>query len=134
MMSPIATRTRSHGPKAGARASAGPRANGPPIVSSETPAEPAAWASIGSLMATFTTDFLGCKVSQTDVREIRERLVADGHAEVQDAPDVAVVNTCCVTHEAVRKTRQAVPTVRAGVVASRAGMPAQERSARKYGT
>jgi threonylcarbamoyladenosine tRNA methylthiotransferase MtaB len=81
--------------------------SGLPTVSSGTRAGPRGWASIGSLMATFTTGFLGCKVSQTDVREIRERLVADGHMEVQDAPDVAVVNTCCVTHEAVRKSRQA---------------------------
>ena len=58
-------------------------------------------------MATFTVDFLGCKVSQTDVQEIRERLVADGHVESGDAADMAVVNTCCVTHEAVRKSRQA---------------------------
>ena len=58
-------------------------------------------------MATFTVDFLGCKVSQTDIQEIRERLVADGHVEAGDAADVAVVNTCCVTHEAVRKSRQA---------------------------
>jgi threonylcarbamoyladenosine tRNA methylthiotransferase MtaB len=58
-------------------------------------------------MATFTVDFLGCKVSQTDVQEIRERLVADGHLESHDSADVVVVNTCCVTHEAVRKSRQA---------------------------
>ena len=58
-------------------------------------------------MATFTVDFLGCKVSHTDVQEIRERLVADGHVEAGAAADVAVVNTCCVTHEAVRKSRQA---------------------------
>ena len=58
-------------------------------------------------MATFTTGFLGCKVSQTDVQEIRERLVADGHVEAGESADVAVVNTCCVTHEAVRKSRQA---------------------------
>jgi threonylcarbamoyladenosine tRNA methylthiotransferase MtaB len=58
-------------------------------------------------MATFTTRFLGCKVSQTDVREIRERLLADGHVEGAGETDVAVVNTCCVTHEAVRKSRQA---------------------------
>jgi threonylcarbamoyladenosine tRNA methylthiotransferase MtaB len=58
-------------------------------------------------MATFTVDFLGCKVSQTDAQEIRERLVADGHVEGEGAADVAVVNTCCVTHEAVRKSRQA---------------------------
>jgi threonylcarbamoyladenosine tRNA methylthiotransferase MtaB len=58
-------------------------------------------------MATFSVDFLGCKVSQTDAQEIRERLAADGHAEAVDAADVAVVNTCCVTHEAVRKSRKA---------------------------
>jgi threonylcarbamoyladenosine tRNA methylthiotransferase MtaB len=58
-------------------------------------------------MATFTTTFLGCKVSQTDAREIRERLLADGHAERGAGADVAVVNTCCVTHGAVRKSRHA---------------------------
>ena len=58
-------------------------------------------------MATFSTRFLGCKVSHTDVREIRERLLADGHEERDAAADVVVINTCCVTHEAVRKSRQA---------------------------
>jgi threonylcarbamoyladenosine tRNA methylthiotransferase MtaB len=58
-------------------------------------------------MARFTVEFLGCKVSQTDAQEIRERLVAGGHVESAEAADVAVVNTCCVTHEAVRKSRQA---------------------------
>ncbi len=57
-------------------------------------------------MATYSGRFLGCKVSQTDAQEVRERLVADGHTEAAH-PDVAVVNTCCVTHEAVRKSRQA---------------------------
>ncbi len=58
-------------------------------------------------MATFTTSFLGCKVSQTDARALRERLLADGHTEAESAADVAVVNTCCVTHEAVAKSRKA---------------------------
>ena len=58
-------------------------------------------------MATFSVRFLGCKVSHVDAQEIRERLLADGHAEVADGADVAVVNTCCVTHEAVRKSRHA---------------------------
>ncbi len=58
-------------------------------------------------MATFTVGFLGCKVSQTDLQEIRERLLAEGHVESGETADVAVVNTCCVTHEAVRKSRQA---------------------------
>jgi threonylcarbamoyladenosine tRNA methylthiotransferase MtaB len=58
-------------------------------------------------MAGFSVDFLGCKVSHTDAQEIRERLLADGHVEAGAAAEVAVVNTCCVTHEAVRKSRQA---------------------------
>ena len=58
-------------------------------------------------MATFSVRFLGCKVSQTDAHEMRERLVAGGHEEARGQTDVAVVNTCCVTHEAVRKSRQA---------------------------
>ena len=59
-------------------------------------------------MATFSVRFLGCKVSFADAQAFRERLLADGHVEVSGAADVAVVNTCCVTHEAVSKSRQAV--------------------------
>ena len=57
-------------------------------------------------MARFSVGFLGCKVSHTDAQEIRERLTLDGHTESPEA-DVTVINTCCVTHEAVRKSRQA---------------------------
>jgi threonylcarbamoyladenosine tRNA methylthiotransferase MtaB len=59
-------------------------------------------------MASFSVSFLGCKVSYADAQAVRERLLADGHSEREDAGDVAVVNTCCVTHEAVSKSRQAV--------------------------
>ena len=57
-------------------------------------------------MAQFSIRSLGCKVSQTDAQALRERLLRDGHAEGGD--DVAVVNTCCVTNEALAKSRQAV--------------------------
>jgi threonylcarbamoyladenosine tRNA methylthiotransferase MtaB len=56
-------------------------------------------------MANFTVDFLGCKVSHTDAHAVRERLLADGHRE-GEAGDVAVLNTCCVTNEAVAKSRK----------------------------
>ena len=59
-------------------------------------------------MASFGVRFLGCKVSQTDAQEIREGLAGAGHKEADGAAEVAVVNTCCVTNEAVRKSRQAV--------------------------
>jgi threonylcarbamoyladenosine tRNA methylthiotransferase MtaB len=58
-------------------------------------------------VAGFSIRFLGCKVSYADAQAIRERLLADGHTEVTEGAEVAVVNTCCVTHEAVRKSRHA---------------------------
>jgi threonylcarbamoyladenosine tRNA methylthiotransferase MtaB len=57
-------------------------------------------------VASFSVQFLGCKVSHVDALEVRERLLADGHVERDGAADVAVVNTCCVTHEAVSKSRK----------------------------
>ena len=57
-------------------------------------------------MATFTVDFLGCKVSHVDAHEVREALLRDGHAE-QEGGDVAVISTCCVTNEAAAKSRKA---------------------------
>src|SRR5437667_3213280 len=57
-------------------------------------------------MATFSVRFLGCKVSHADAHAIREALIRDGHVEEGEA-EIAVVSTCCVTHEAVRKSRHA---------------------------
>jgi len=58
-------------------------------------------------MATFRVDFLGCKVSHADVHEVREALLRDGHDERDAGADVAVISTCCVTNEAVAKSRKA---------------------------
>jgi threonylcarbamoyladenosine tRNA methylthiotransferase MtaB len=58
-------------------------------------------------VAGFSVRFLGCKVSYADAQAIRERLLADGHSELEHGAEVAVINTCCVTHEAVRKSRHA---------------------------
>jgi len=57
-------------------------------------------------MATFSIRFLGCKVSHADAHAIREALLRDGHVE-EDGAEIAIVNSCCVTNEAVRKSRQA---------------------------
>jgi threonylcarbamoyladenosine tRNA methylthiotransferase MtaB len=60
-------------------------------------------------MSTFAVEFLGCKVSLADAQAVRERLAEDGHDEVAAAAArVRVVNTCCVTAEAVAKSRKAV--------------------------
>jgi threonylcarbamoyladenosine tRNA methylthiotransferase MtaB len=56
-------------------------------------------------VTTFSVRFLGCKVSHVDAHEVRERLLADGHVEADDA-EMAIVNTCCVTNEAVAKSRK----------------------------
>ncbi len=59
-------------------------------------------------MASFRVDFLGCKVSHADVHEVREALLGDGHREEHGAgADVAVISTCCVTNEALAKSRKA---------------------------
>jgi threonylcarbamoyladenosine tRNA methylthiotransferase MtaB len=58
-------------------------------------------------MATFSTRFLGCKVSFADAQAIRERLLGDGHTELRTGGEIQILNTCCVTHEAVSKSRQA---------------------------
>jgi threonylcarbamoyladenosine tRNA methylthiotransferase MtaB len=57
-------------------------------------------------VTSFRIDFLGCKVSHVDAHEVREHLLRDGHEERDDA-DVAVISTCCVTNEAVAKSRKA---------------------------
>ena len=62
-------------------------------------------------MTTFSVEFLGCKVSQTDAQAVREALAAAGHLEA-GLGEVHVVNGCSVTHEAVRKTGQAARRAR----------------------
>ena len=59
-------------------------------------------------MPTFRVDFLGCKVSHVDAHDVREALLHDGHTERDDeTADVAVISTCCVTNEALAKSRKA---------------------------
>ena len=59
-------------------------------------------------MATFRVDFLGCKVSHADVQAVREALLADGHEERDDGcAEIAVISGCCVTNEALAKSRKA---------------------------
>ncbi len=67
----------------------------------------------------FSVEFLGCKVSHVDARQLRDALVAAGHEEAAPgtAADLALINTCCVTAEAVAKSRKAAS--RASRTASR---------------
>jgi threonylcarbamoyladenosine tRNA methylthiotransferase MtaB len=60
-------------------------------------------------VASFAVKFLGCKVSQADAMLARQALLAAGHSEApEDAADLHVINTCCITREAEAKSRQAV--------------------------
>ena len=60
-------------------------------------------------MARFSVRFLGCKVSQADAMLIRDALRDAGHTETTpDRAEVHVVNTCALTLEAERKSRQQV--------------------------
>ncbi len=60
-------------------------------------------------MASFSVKFLGCKVSQADAMIARRALLAAGHREApEDAAELHVINTCCITSEAEAKSRQAV--------------------------
>ncbi len=58
----------------------------------------------------FTITTLGCKVNQYDGSAISAMLVAGGLARVKDGlpAHMVVVNTCCVTTVAMRKSRQAI--------------------------
>ncbi|MGI9116532.1 MAG: MiaB/RimO family radical SAM methylthiotransferase [Gaiellales bacterium] len=58
--------------------------------------------------STFSTEFLGCKVSHTDLQGLRERLGEEGYREADGRGQVHIVNGCCVTNEAVAKTRQSI--------------------------
>lgn len=64
------------------------------------------------MKVTFYT--LGCKVNQYETEAMREAFAAAGHMPVpNDAPfDAAVINSCTVTAESDRKTRQILHKVR----------------------
>jgi len=65
-------------------------------------------------MKTFSINTLGCKVNQYESQQIREFLerVGLGQVEMTDGPDLAIINTCCVTHIASAKSRQNIRRAR----------------------
>ncbi len=58
----------------------------------------------------YTMTTLGCKVNQYDAAALSAELGQAGFTDLPDArtPDLVVVNTCCVTATAMRKSRQAI--------------------------
>ncbi len=61
-------------------------------------------------MQSFSIKTLGCKVNQCDSQELREKLVVSGMHEVSgnESADLNIINTCCVTIGADRKSRCAI--------------------------
>ena len=59
-------------------------------------------------MKTFSINTLGCKVNQYESQQIRQTLEQFGLSQVHQPhmADIAVINTCCVTHIASAKCRQ----------------------------
>lgn len=73
---------------------------------------PAAYAPFflfnpGKIMATVAYHFLGCRLNEAEIEFIARELTNSGHKMVtlQDHPDVIILNTCGVTSEAMRKSR-----------------------------
>jgi threonylcarbamoyladenosine tRNA methylthiotransferase MtaB len=65
-------------------------------------------------MKTFSINSLGCKVNQYESQQIRELLEKLGLRKVKpsEKPDLAVINSCCVTHTASAKSRQCIRKIR----------------------
>ena len=63
-----------------------------------------------SAMKSFAVTTLGCKVNQYDACAVSTALVGAQlrPARPGESPDLIVINTCCVTAEAMRKSRQAI--------------------------
>jgi threonylcarbamoyladenosine tRNA methylthiotransferase MtaB len=59
-------------------------------------------------MKTFSIDTLGCKVNQYESQQVRQLLERLGLVQVETRarPQLAVINTCCVTATASAKSRQ----------------------------
>jgi threonylcarbamoyladenosine tRNA methylthiotransferase MtaB len=51
---------------------------------------------------------LGCKVNRYDSRYFSACLTASGLDEVNEGADLTLINTCCVTGPAIRKSRRAI--------------------------
>lgn len=61
-------------------------------------------------MAVITFRTLGCKVNQYETEKMKQQLKASGYQIIDKnsgiKPDIAIINSCCVTHEAARQSRQ----------------------------
>jgi threonylcarbamoyladenosine tRNA methylthiotransferase MtaB len=66
-------------------------------------------------MKTFTISTLGCKVNQYESQQVRELLERLGLQRFTPPgkPDLAIINTCCITHIASAKSRKYIHKIQA---------------------
>src|SRR3989442_8601872 len=67
-----------------------------------------------SLATTFAVATLGCKVNQADSEAISEQMSTAGFVQrdFSEVADVYIVNTCTVTHQGDRSSRQMISQAR----------------------
>ena len=67
-----------------------------------------------NIMKTFSINTLGCKVNQYESQQVRELLERLGlhRLNPSEKADLAIINTCCVTHTASAKSRQCIRKIR----------------------
>lgn len=58
-------------------------------------------------MVSFCTKNLGCRVNRAELDAVTEDLLSFGHT-YEDAANILILNSCCVTNEALAKTRKAI--------------------------
>ena len=81
---------------------------------------------------------LGCKTNQYETNGMMQKFIESGYeiCDLQDRPDIYVVNTCTVTNIADRKSRQSLRRVKEKnntiVVAARMLCTSCKRAIRKY--
>lgn len=63
---------------------------------------------------TFTLINLGCKVNSYECGSLKSALIGEGfsYVELNETPDVVIINTCSVTHVADKKSRQHIRSIR----------------------
>jgi threonylcarbamoyladenosine tRNA methylthiotransferase MtaB len=66
-------------------------------------------------MKTFTITTLGCKVNQYESQQVRQLLEGLGLQKFKppEKPDLAIINTCCITHNASAKSRKYIHKIQA---------------------
>lgn len=69
---------------------------------------------MANINKTFSLVSLGCKVNSYEIGSLKSALIKEGfsYVEIDDNPDVVIINTCSVTHIADKKSRQHIRSLK----------------------